>query len=69
MGNPERTYFNANDDFAARTVLTLLLANPLAKRPVLVRTLNRIGPLTWEPPWGIEPQTYALRVRRSGRLS
>ncbi len=22
-----------------------------------------------EPPWGIEPQTYALRVRRSGRLS
>jgi hypothetical protein len=19
----------------------------------------------WEPPWGIEPQTYALRVRRS----
>ena len=22
-----------------------------------------------EPPWGIEPQTYALRVRRSVRLS
>jgi hypothetical protein len=22
-----------------------------------------------EPPWGIEPQTYALRVRRSGQLS
>ncbi len=25
-------------------------------------------PLT-EPPWGVEPQTYALRVRRSNRLS
>ena len=23
----------------------------------------------FEPRWGIEPQTYALRVRRSGRLS
>ncbi len=23
----------------------------------------------WEPPVGIEPTTYALRVRRSGRLS
>ena len=22
-----------------------------------------------EPPWGVEPQTYALRVRRSNRLS
>jgi hypothetical protein len=30
------------------------------------------APLTWafsEPPVGIEPTTYALRVRRSGRLS
>ena len=24
---------------------------------------------TWEPPIGIEPMTYALRVRRSDRLS
>jgi hypothetical protein len=24
---------------------------------------------TWEPPIGIEPMTYALRVRRSNRLS
>ena len=23
----------------------------------------------WEPPIGIEPMTYALRVRRSSRLS
>ncbi len=22
-----------------------------------------------EPPWGVEPQTYALRVRRSNQLS
>ena len=27
------------------------------------------GPLTREPPIGIEPMTYALRVRRSDRLS
>jgi hypothetical protein len=26
-------------------------------------------PLTWEPPRGIEPLTYSLRVNRSGRLS
>ena len=25
--------------------------------------------LEMEPPWGVEPQTYALRVRRSNRLS
>jgi hypothetical protein len=31
--------------------------------------LDRKGPLTWEPPIGIEPMTYALRVRRSNRLS
>ena len=30
---------------------------------------DRKGPLTWEPPIGIEPMTYALRVRRSDRLS
>jgi len=24
---------------------------------------------SWEPPIGIEPMTYALRVRRSNRLS
>jgi hypothetical protein len=29
----------------------------------------RKGALTWEPPIGIEPMTYALRVRRSDRLS
>src|SRR5215469_10678814 len=23
---------------------------------------DRMRPLTWEPPWGIEPQTYALRA-------
>jgi hypothetical protein len=27
------------------------------------------GPLAQEPPIGIEPMTYALRVRRSDRLS
>ena len=35
-------------------------------------TLSSLGPLTWaygEPPKGIEPLTYALRVRRSVRLS
>lgn len=36
---------------------TPLLARPLAKRPFR----DRKGPLTWEPPIGIEPMTYALR--------
>jgi hypothetical protein len=29
----------------------------------------RIMLSSWEPPIGIEPMTYALRVRRSNRLS
>ena len=45
------------------------VSKPVSKRPFPVRTLNRKGPLTWEPPIGIEPMTYALRVRRSSRLS
>ena len=41
----------------------------MAKAPPRKRTASRKGALTWEPPIGIEPMTYALRVRRSSRLS
>jgi hypothetical protein len=30
---------------------------------------DKYGAEVAEPPWGVEPQTYALRVRRSNRLS
>jgi hypothetical protein len=38
-----------------------LLANPLARKP----SQDREGPLSWEPPIGIEPVTYALREARA----
>ena len=37
--------------------------------PGKVRKTPRSWAFVAEPPWGIEPQTYALRVRRSVRLS
>ena len=37
--------------------------------PAKVRKTSRSWAFAAEPPWGIEPQTYALRVRRSVRLS
>jgi integrase len=46
-----------------------VVSKPVSKRPFPVRTLHRKGPFTCEPPIGIEPMTYALRVRRSSRLS
>ena len=55
--------------------LIFAMTEPFAKIPWLASWLANMkgrfretGP-ELEPPWGIEPQTYALRVRRSGRLS
>ena len=45
------------------------LAGRLTARQQRGLFVDREGPLTWEPPIGIEPMTYALRVRRSNRLS
>lgn len=36
---------------------------------LLTAAISQAARTVCEPPWGIEPQTYALRVRRSVRLS
>jgi hypothetical protein len=47
------------------TTALWLLTSPLARSPLP----SWKGASIWEPPIGIEPMTYALRVRRSDRLS
>jgi hypothetical protein len=41
----------------------------IRRRSTASNVTVRFKVLTWEPPIGIEPMTYALRVRRSDRLS
>ena len=45
----------------SESVVTQLVTQSLAKGPFH----DRKGPLSWEPPIGIEPMTYSLRVNRS----
>jgi hypothetical protein len=41
----------------------------VTKRSLVVGAEDAVQPHITEPPIGIEPMTYALRVRRSDRLS
>jgi hypothetical protein len=63
----------ADSCFPVGEVVAVGLGEQLAERSGSRRLVGIVGVRitlsSWEPPIGIEPMTYALRVRRSNRLS